>query len=590
MPSLTLFGRRTFFAGDDLRLVAMTCFIYRFAQLCLIVPFFSVVMEHHDMDFDKWAHEHCSDAAARHANWLERNALAVTYIYAALGISLAIAGMIGSARVFVVSGRGTPTNTKPRDPLYPLSYLHLTIFNALRILTGIWGLMAIATIGIYCECVASSTPDAYVTYDDETTVVNVRGPIEKARDVCLSDSRWIGVFVAIIIFHSIDMLYSFATILYFFCKLFPNIRRHILSPETECIMCCRCCFGILSCLTCCLYGGAETIRGGDLSNFALKITNYFETGGILDVAPSDIMAGLTMVKSEHLQAQIKCRERLLKATDEASMVLEDTKGNQNETTARPVQHQRARSMTALGGSTKLLKHLTTKAQIETGMGALAQTWNPGQSLTFHSVQDASDSRKTFAPMIRETLSFKNPYEKYLIAEGARFICISEAIYTWSTARQHSLLRSCCSCSGVLMKDATLDELMSFYDHILEMAPIFGVKNEDIVHAQWHEGLGKMPYAIVLDHAWKSVVVAIRGTVSLEDLLGDISGRPDDLTEVGEQHGFDGKGRFCHAGILGCAKWLYEDLQRYVQYNWYSINQEYSVLAHPNDMFGTGMAN
>ena len=141
-----------------------------------------------------------------------------------------------------------------------------------------------------------------------------------------------------------------------------------------------------------------------------------------------------------------------------------------------------------------------------------------------------------------------------------------------------------------MKDATLDELMSFYDHVLEMAPVFGVKNEDIVHAQWQEGLGKTPYAIVLDHAWKSVVVAIRGTVSLEDMLEDISGRPEDLTEIGKQHGFDGKGRFCHAGILECAKWLYEDLQRYVQYNRYRINQEFSVPAHPNDVFGTGMAN
>jgi hypothetical protein len=566
MPSLTLFGRRTFFAGDDLRFVAMTCFIYRFAQLCIIVPFFSVVLKHHDLDFYKWANAYCSEHAGTRYNWLARKALTITYVYAALGMSLAIAGMIGSARTFVVSGRGTPTHSKPRDQLYPLSYLHLTIFNALRILTGILGLLAISTINVYCDCVTTPVDD-----DDEAGTGNTGGPNSErtARDLCLSDSRWVGVFAAIVISHVIDMLYSFMTILYFFCKMFPNIRRLIVSPETECIMCCRCCFGILSCLTCCLYGGAEAIRGGDLSNFALKITNYFETGGILDVAPSDIMAGLTMVKSQHLQAQIKSRERLLKATNEASMVFEESKGNQNETTAQPVQ-QRARSMTSMEDSKKFLKHMmTTEAQIETGLEALTQAWNPSQSLTFHSVelqQDASDSRKTFAPMIRETLSFKNPYEKYLIAEGARFICISEAIYTWSTARHESLLRSCCTCSGVaLMKDATLDELLSFYDHILEMAPVFGLENRDIIHAQWHEGLGKTPYAIVLDHAWKSVVIAIRGTVSLEDLLGDFSARPDDLTEMGEQHGFDGKGRFCHAGILGCAKWLYGDLQRYVQY-------------------------
>jgi hypothetical protein len=427
------------------------------------------------------------------------------------------------------------------------------------------GIICISTIGTYCDCVTTpSLFDDDGTNGDPAEELN-QGPIETVIEKCISESRLIGVFAAIVIMHFIDMCYSFATILYFFCGMFPNIRRRMLSPETECIMCCRCCFGILSCLTCCLYGGAEAIRGGDLSNFALKITNYFETGGILDVAPSDIMAGLTMVKSEHLQAQITSRERLLKATNEASMELEESQGNQNEATARPDQ-RRARSMTAMAqDSTKfLLKHLTTESQIETGMEALTQAWNRGQSLTFRSVPNPSDFKKTFAPMIRETLSLKNPYEKYLIAEGARFICISEAIYDWSSARQQSLLKSCC-CSCVLVKDATLDELMSFYDHILEMAPVFGLKNEDIVHAQWHEGLGKTPYAIVLDHAWKSVVVAIRGSVSLEDMLEDISSRPDDLTEVGEQHGFDGEGRYCHAGILGCAQWIYEDLQRYVQY-------------------------
>jgi sn1-specific diacylglycerol lipase len=564
MPSLILFGRRTFFAGDDLRPVAMTCFIYRFTQLSLIVPFFSIIVKRHDLEFYRWAQAYCFDDG--NTNWFVENSLAVSYIYALFGLCLAIAGLIGSARLYVVSGRGTPTNTKPRDPLYPLSYLHLTVFNALRILTGILAILSISTIDVYCDCVTTRFDD-----DDETIYINSDGegrgsrPIKTARNMCFSDSRLIGVFVAIVISHAIDMFYSFATILYFFCKMFPNIGRRILSPETECIVCCRCCVGVLSCLTCCLYGGSEAIRGGDLSDFAFKITNYFDAGGILDIALSDIMAGLSMVKREHLQAQIKrSRERLLKATHEAAMAPEELQGNQNETTARP-SFQRAASMTVVDYM-KSLRHLT-KTHIETGMEALAQAWTPGQSLAFHSTQEARDSRKTFVPKIRETLSSENPYEKYLIAEGARFICISEAIYTWSTWRQHSSLLGRCCCSGVLIKDDTLlDDLMSSGGHsILAMAPVFGLKDEDIVYAQCLEGLGKTPYAIVLDHAWKSVVVAIRGSVSLEDMLSDISGRPYDLTEVGEQHGFDGKGRFCHAGILECAKWVYEDLQRYVQY-------------------------
>lgn len=52
-----------------------------------------------------------------------------------------------------------------------------------------------------------------------------------------------------------------------------------------------------------------------------------------------------------------------------------------------------------------------------------------------------------------------------------------------------------------------------------------------------------PYMIVVDRTWKTVVVAIRGTLSLEDMITDVTISPQCLEELGERFGFDGTGEY-----------------------------------------------
>ena len=49
--------------------------------------------------------------------------------------------------------------------------------------------------------------------------------------------------------------------------------------------------------------------------------------------------------------------------------------------------------------------------------------------------------------------------------------------------------------------------------------------------------------IVVDRAWKTVVVAIRGTLSLEDMITDVTISPRCLEELGKKFGFDGVGEY-----------------------------------------------
>lgn len=72
---------------------------------------------------------------------------------------------------------------------------------------------------------------------------------------------------------------------------------------------------------------------------------------------------------------------------------------------------------------------------------------------------------------------------------------------------------------------------------------------------------QVPHAVFLDHKKKSVVIAMRGTLSLSDLLIDAMIEPESLVEAGRMWGFDGKGHYAHAGMLKVALRIRRILER-----------------------------
>jgi len=90
----------------------------------------------------------------------------------------------------------------------------------------------------------------------------------------------------------------------------------------------------------------------------------------------------------------------------------------------------------------------------------------------------------------------------------------------------------------------------------------GLDDSDLVYASFRNRYHQMPYCIVVDHRWKSVVLSIRGTLSLEDCVIDVLIDPSPLDDLGREHNFNGEGQYCHDGVLGCAKQIYKDLERH----------------------------
>ena len=67
---------------------------------------------------------------------------------------------------------------------------------------------------------------------------------------------------------------------------------------------------------------------------------------------------------------------------------------------------------------------------------------------------------------------------------------------------------------------------------------------------------------MIDEEVENIVITIRGTLSLDDMVVDLQYNPVSMERCGDVCGFEGKGHVCHKGFLTRAKWLYNDIKRY----------------------------
>lgn len=82
----------------------------------------------------------------------------------------------------------------------------------------------------------------------------------------------------------------------------------------------------------------------------------------------------------------------------------------------------------------------------------------------------------------------------------------------------------------------------------------GCRPEDLIYITFHNEVYSIPFYVTVDHTDKALVISIRGTLSLEDIVTDlvIERAPMEVKGV--------KGAFAHAGMLHSAKYVLHKLQ------------------------------
>lgn len=516
MPSLVLFGKRTPIAGDDLRVYAMVTVLLRLAQVGA-----SIAVAHHIFDqvlSTRWSEEALIESLCR---WEADQLDSLSAIFNAFLVSAIILSMVGAVygtTVWVISQRGTPTDREDRaGPLTCVCQFHLTAIMALRIVMVTLGIYIHSQLQEICLCVQIA-----------------------AAISAQCDGVYYALFCFVVYTELIELILNGCTIFHVTASsILPKVMPRQLNSENRWAIFCRCCCTVTSVLTCCLMGGPDAILG-DYTDIAMLLSDFFNLHGALDITQSDLVIGLLLVREVQEQRIEEVREMVLNASKQDPQTEE-----------------------IFPSFEKFDEHID-KEDLSNVIHKFQDTHNLAD-ITYR-LRRYDGGTHQWEPAVTFFLKQSNDTDKLTVAEGARFMKFSLAIYTWF---MYSLNRPCtglCSlCYTTTVRSCRKKK--NRYDgegyccrmHSTAFMKEAGITDEsEIVYACFVSDVVASPYAVVLDHDWKSIVIVIRGTESLEDVLTDLEIAPSVFEE---ESGYEGEKRYVHAGMLQTCQWIVQDMKK-----------------------------
>ncbi|KAL7433120.1 hypothetical protein ACHAXM_003413 [Skeletonema potamos] len=577
MPALYLFNRRTLLAGDDLQFPSIAWGAGFAAELFIFLPY--LLFYTIELSLTTAASEQNDDYFAELDKQIQRmqteacdNATTTytdkTFCYLILAYLTGMAifcatSLFQEQRIFKLSSLGTPTRGLDlRAPLGKLIERKMTLMTGIGFVLLMFGLVStLHFIGLYVYC--------------------------------FPKFWWVIIFVLFVI-QGLQCLFNFTT-LFALWRAVPSISSAIDSEvnfyerhaehihqhddiemaeelwRNRCDGCCR----IMAISTCFMFGGKNIVSqstDGGIEKFfgdiSRALADYFHGSGseCLDIVPSDVALGFVILR--HIQAQRKLLAR------------------------RDALQQANTSQTQSSPGTALLFRRT----LETNNDSV------GNHRDKFDVPMISNSGETYRTFSRSLLTPSNPDDYATLEEGARFAKHQLAAYTWilyfyeyPLTGSLRLFGRClkakfaCKNAGMIQwrdsyercamnsvvetaESATRDIDEMNREHIVgdnflhiheaTMLAHAGLNKSDIAYASFESGFYETPYFIVIDREWKSIVISIRGSLTLEDCVVDVLLDPSPLDALGEKYGFDGIGQYCHGGVLECTNWLHTDLKRH----------------------------
>jgi len=540
MPAIHLFRRKTLLGGDDLHIPCIFGMVIRLIQL---VAFLLPVWLHIQRESDGHLWEYITRDPAPSSECRKSQLFALLlFLYAFTSTLLAFLSFVLEARTYQVSSWGTPIETRPRskkvERLLELKLLPWTVCQALVVILGI-AVVCVAHNYTLCRTTFQISSD-----DDDVWSQITAWMQEDANDGTKSQSNlWWIPYVLLILSQSVEVVFNVSISLQLFRSPPQSATAHALHHELVEEMWQERCMSFCECLgwsTCFMFGGRQ-VRLGEFGDVARALADYLESGGVLDLVPSDVAAGLMVLQRIQRKRRLEAREEVV-----GELRMADS---------------------FVGSCTRLLEPSGPSLR---------------QRTPFYLMQ-MEGSRTFYETSFRKVLSRQNTMDLSTIQEGARFARYQLAIYTFliyvyqnpasGCPRLLNKSRGCLCCCSKIPTD---DEDQSFLEchegrvigndfcgvHKAALLLQAGIEDTDLVYAQLHSSFSEIPYCILIDHEWQSVVLAIRGTFSLEDCVTDVMVDPESLEELGNEYRFNAKDQYCHGGVMNCARIVMTDLNRH----------------------------
>ncbi|EJK46551.1 hypothetical protein THAOC_34774 [Thalassiosira oceanica] len=562
MPALVVY-ERLIVAGDDLRLLSAITLVLRLLQIVVTVVVVHGVMvfDHRPMVFVLTG---C--LADEHSYWIWKD------ISVAAGFAMIVYGFVGAAveiSVFLVSSRGTPVETRARRALVPICKFNLLPMMIIRSLGFVFALVAIRppkkrtdediqqtwekSCRRCCEC--SSLLTCYLcgghkltaqSYGDVAYALTDFLAGEENLDIVPSDGK-------------INRL-SF---------LFVTWRRGM---------------GIIMCKDALIADDGILAKKSSLASRLWKqfILAESRTNNSMEISPA-LKRSLSNVQnssSDDIEAGTPAKD------EEDTQFLETSLCLQTDGHNRSIQH-----LEWVADDRE-----PTANQLESLRNMIIERKDKDTDfLSYRLVRDGDAS--DFEPRINCVLSPTNKFDCLMLGEGDRYSQVGCRISTALQATYSNFLvlggfssvqlDAIRLAAGTIYGKATCrsknpsvigDNWCGWKEGAL--LKTLGIQDCDIIHANFVNGVSITPYIILIDRAWKTVVVTIRGTLSFEDMitgktcsdpsrfpcqvlnvhfLADVTISPVSLEDIGRRCGFDGNKDYCHSGMLKSAECIYDDI-------------------------------
>ncbi|XP_063077297.1 diacylglycerol lipase-beta [Engraulis encrasicolus] len=164
-----------------------------------------------------------------------------------------------------------------------------------------------------------------------------------------------------------------------------------------------------------------------------------------------------------------------------------------------------------------------------------------------------------------------------------------AAYGWPMYIYSHPLTGLCKLSGDCCRSRSAqydivggDHLGCHFTSILQTT---GLQYRDFIHISLHNQIYEIPFFVALDHKKESILVAIRGTLSLKDVLTDLSAECENLPIQGVSGA-----SYAHKGISQAAQYIYKRLENDgILRQAFSIAPEYNLVITGHSLGGGAAA-
>jgi len=528
MPALTVFGKRTLLAGDDLRTYGLITLLCRLVQVAASISLVVYVEQAYTETPAAVKVEEIIVKEVCHLDILdsvkEKNAI---YALLGLAVTLSVFGATYAALVLVFSQRGTPTKSDARmKPLQYICQFHLTFVVLLRILVVGFGMRAHANMDTLCNCLEKGS--------------------FRVMDLC--DTTFYCLFFFVVYSELAELCIDLAmNASVFFSWILPKLipSRMVLDSESKWRICCQCCCTVTSLMTCCLMGGREAVLK-DFTDVAILLSDFFNWHGTLDITYSDMVIGFLLVREVQRQREVEVKQMIMSASKE-----EDTPNNSLRKYYHEPQRHNESDRENLQNAVRAYKNTHCLSQVT------------------YRLQRFDGGKQHWQPAMIKLLQDGDDTDRLVISEGARFMRLSLGIYSWIMYSTNRPFYGVCSllfasAARSCEKNLVRYEGDGFFCRMnsTSLMKVAGITDEnEIVYAYFRSDVVASPYAVVLDHEWKSIVIVIRGTESMEDVLTDLNLTPQPFDEM-DASGEQGEIRYVHGGMLDTCKWILQDMKKH----------------------------